>query len=37
MREKISQMILFNVQIKRVLIACQIKNIEINLRNIELL
>ena len=36
-REKISQVILFNVQIKRVLIACQIKNIEMNLQNIELL
>ena len=33
---KISQMILFIVKIKRVLNACQIKNIEINLRNIEL-
>ena len=30
-------MILLNVKIKRVLIACQIKNIEMNLRNIELL
>ena len=30
-------MILFNVKIKRVLIACQIKNIEMNLQNIELL
>ena len=30
-------MILFNVKIKRVLIASQIKNIEMNLRNIELL
>ena len=36
-REKISQMILFNVKINRVLNACQIKNIEINLRNIDLL
>ena len=30
-------MILFNVKIKRGLIACQIKNTEMNLRNIELL
>ena len=37
MREKISQMTPFNVKIKRFLIACQIKNIEMNLRNIELL
>ena len=38
-REKIShsQMILLSVKIKWVLIACQIKNIEMNLRNIELL
>ena len=36
-REKISQMILFNVKIKGVLIVCQIKNMEMNLRNIELL
>ena len=32
-----SQMILFNVKIKRVLIACQINYIEMKLRNIELL
>ena len=30
-------MIPFNVNIKRFLIACQIKNIEMNLQNIELL
>ena len=29
-------MILFNVKIKQVLIASQIKNIEMNLRNIEI-
>ena len=33
--KKISQMILFNVKIKRVLIACHIKNIDMNLRNID--
>ena len=30
-------MTLFSVKIKRVLIACQINNIEMNLRNIDLL
>ena len=33
---KISQIIIFNVKFKRVLIASQIKNIEMNLRNIDI-